>query len=96
MKKRLTKSSDNVVISGVLGGIADYLKVDPTIVRIIYVILTFSTAFAGIPMYIIMALVMPSGRKNTYQGSSKQYQGGKGQPKRKEAQKIDDDDWSDF
>ncbi len=97
MNKRLTKSSDNVVISGVLGGIAEYLGVDATIVRVIYVFLSMiSAAFPGITLYIILMVLMPSdsnARNRDPRGSYKNF-GGK--PQRKEAEKVDDDDWSDF
>ncbi|AQP54316.1 PspC family transcriptional regulator [Vagococcus penaei] len=95
MKKRLTKSKDNVVISGVLGGIAEYFGIDATIVRIIFVVLTFGSAFAGLPVYIIMALIMPSASTNTYKGPYNRHYSESQRP-RKEAKKSDDDDWSDF
>ncbi len=55
--KKLTKSSDKK-ICGVCGGIAEYLNIDPTVVRIIWLLLIF---FAGLDIiiYIIAALIMP-------------------------------------
>lgn len=65
MKRRLTKSSNNKVISGVLGGIADYFGIDPTIVRVVYVILSvLSQAFPGVLVYICLAIIMPDGKKD--------------------------------
>lgn len=58
-KKRLTRSVDNKMIAGVCGGIAEYLGLDPTLVRIAYVLLSFFTAFAGVIVYLILWLVMP-------------------------------------
>ncbi len=59
MKKRLYKSKDKLVC-GVLGGLAEYLDVDPTIVRIIYAALSvFTAGFPGVLLYIICALVVP-------------------------------------
>ncbi len=55
--KRLTKSN-NKMIAGVCAGIAEYFDVDPTIVRIAYVLL--SVPFPGIIIYIIMCLIMPN------------------------------------
>ena len=50
MNKRLTKSTNNAVITGTLGGLAEYLGIDPTIIRVIYVFLSLVTAgFPGIP-----------------------------------------------
>lgn len=58
-QKKLTRSA-NKVLGGVLGGIADYMDVDPTIVRVVYVALTvFSAAFPGLLLYIIMLLLIP-------------------------------------
>ena len=58
--KRLCKSRTNKVISGVCGGIAEYFNIDPTIVRVIWALFTFFSAFfGGIILYIICAVVMP-------------------------------------
>jgi len=58
MDKRLYKSRNDKKISGVCGGIANYFDIDPTIVRIAWVL--FSLAYgSGIIAYIIFALVMP-------------------------------------
>jgi len=55
------KKSHNKMIAGVCGGIAEWLGWDPTIVRIVYVLVSiFSAAFPGILVYIILMLVMPS------------------------------------
>jgi phage shock protein C len=56
--KRLYRSRKDRVLFGVCGGIAKYFNVDPTIVRIIWVILTFAYG-VGIILYIIMALIIP-------------------------------------
>lgn len=60
MSKRLVKSQSNKTICGVCGGIAEYLGIDPTIFRIIYVLLTIFTAFSGVLIYLILYLLMPS------------------------------------
>ncbi|HPU01242.1 MAG: PspC domain-containing protein [Firmicutes bacterium] len=58
--KRLYRSRRNCMIAGVCGGLAEYLNLDPTVVRLIYVILTlFSAAFPGLLLYIIAAIIMP-------------------------------------
>lgn len=56
--KKLVRSN-NSVISGVLGGIADYLDIDPTVLRVIYALLTVCTAFSGVIIYLILWLVIP-------------------------------------
>ena len=47
------------MIAGVCGGIANYFDLDPTVVRIAYVLLSVFTAFMGVVAYIIMAIIMP-------------------------------------
>jgi phage shock protein C len=54
------KKSHDKMIAGVCGGIAEWQGWDPTIVRIVYVLVSiFSAAFPGILVYIILMLVMP-------------------------------------
>lgn len=63
-QRRLTKSN-NKMIAGVLAGIAEYMDVDPTIIRIAYTALAiFSAGFPGLILYIIMACIIPN--KNEY------------------------------
>lgn len=57
--KKLTKSRENAIISGVCAGIADYLGVDPTIVRVGYLLFTFLGAGSPILLYIILAWIIP-------------------------------------
>jgi phage shock protein PspC (stress-responsive transcriptional regulator) len=57
--KRLTKSSTDKMISGVCGGIAEYFGVDPTLVRIGYLIFTFVGSGSPILLYFILAVIMP-------------------------------------
>ena len=52
--------SDNKIIAGVCGGIAQWLGWDPTLVRILYVIVSIvSVAFPGMLVYIILWIIMP-------------------------------------
>lgn len=56
----LVRSRHHRIIAGVCGGIADWLGWDPTIVRILYVVLSIlSVAFPGILVYIVLWIVMP-------------------------------------
>lgn len=58
--KQLRRSRRNRMIGGVCGGIAEYFDMDPTLVRLLYVIASvISVAFPGILVYIIMWIVMP-------------------------------------
>jgi len=48
------------MVGGVCGGLAEWLHMDPTIVRIAYALLTvFSAGFPGLLVYIILWIVMP-------------------------------------
>ena len=58
-EKRLTLS-DQRVLGGVCGGFAEYIGLDPTIVRVIYAVLTLCTAFCGITLYPILYWIIPS------------------------------------
>jgi phage shock protein PspC (stress-responsive transcriptional regulator) len=54
------KRSNNKMLAGVCGGIAEYFNLDPTLVRVGYVLISiFSAAFPGILVYIILWVVMP-------------------------------------
>ena len=64
-KKRLYKSSRNKKICGVCGGIAEYLNMDPTVIRSITAIIALAWG-SGIILYIIMAFVMPYDNEITY------------------------------
>jgi phage shock protein PspC (stress-responsive transcriptional regulator) len=56
----LQRSRTNRKIAGVCGGIADWLGWDPTVVRILYVVVSvLSAAFPGILVYLLLWLVMP-------------------------------------
>ena len=60
MAKRKLYRSYNRIFGGVCGGIADYLGVDPTVVRILYVVLSLcSAAVPGLLVYILMLLIIP-------------------------------------
>ncbi len=56
----LLRSRQNRMIAGVCGGIAEHLAWDPTLVRILYVVISiFSAAFPGILVYVILWILMP-------------------------------------
>lgn len=58
MKKKLYKSDKDKKICGVCGGIANYFDVDPTIIRLAWVIFTLAGG-SGLLAYIIAAIIMP-------------------------------------
>ena len=65
MSKRLYRSNDQMV-AGVCGGIAEYFGWEKSVVRIGYLLLSiFSAAFPGIIVYIIMWIIMPENKSRT-------------------------------
>ena len=58
MKSRLERSATNRVIAGVGGGIAEYLAIDATLVRVVFVGLTFAGGI-GLLLYIVLLVLMP-------------------------------------
>ena len=58
MERRLIKSKDKKIF-GVCGGLGNYFDVDPTIIRIAFLV-GFIIFGSGLLLYLIMALVMPS------------------------------------
>jgi len=60
-KKRLTKSRKEKILSGVIGGVADYIDIDPTLLRIVWLIgVAFTGFIPGIIVYILAIFIMPS------------------------------------
>ncbi len=59
MKKRLTRSATDKKLGGVCGGIAEYLDVDPTVIRLAWVLFAMFLG-GGILAYIIALMVMPN------------------------------------
>lgn len=57
-QKRLYRSNTNKMICGVCGGLAEYINIDPTVVRLLWVVFSFAGGF-GILAYIIAAIIMP-------------------------------------
>jgi phage shock protein C len=59
-RRRLTRSRTHKMIAGVCGGLAEYFEMDPTVVRVAYVLVSIiSVAFPGILAYIILMFFMP-------------------------------------
>jgi len=58
-QKQLKRSLNDRMLAGVCGGLAQYLGLDPSLVRIVYAILTVFTAFAGVIIYILMWIIVP-------------------------------------
>ncbi|MEX1011457.1 MAG: PspC domain-containing protein [Balneolaceae bacterium] len=62
MTKRLVKSRTDRKLTGVCGGIAEYLGWDATLVRTLYVILILMFVGAPVILYFVLALIMPDER----------------------------------
>ena len=58
MEKRLYKSNQNKVLDGVCGGIAEYFSIDPTLVRLGWVVFC-ALGGSGVLAYIVAALIIP-------------------------------------
>jgi len=59
--KRLYRSKTNRIIVGLLGGIAEYMDVDPVIIRLAFLALTIGTGvFPGIIFYLVALLIVPN------------------------------------
>lgn len=57
MEKRLYRIHEGKVIAGVCGGVAEYLNIDPTVIRLIWALLGLSGG--GVLAYFIAALIIP-------------------------------------
>ena len=62
MEKKLYRSTTNKTIAGVCAGLAEYLNIDPTIVRVIWALVGLSGG--GVIAYLICALIIPEKPKN--------------------------------
>jgi phage shock protein PspC (stress-responsive transcriptional regulator) len=57
--KKLTRSKNNAFIAGVCAGLGEFFNLDPTLVRIIFVLFTLLGG-SGVLLYIILWLIIPS------------------------------------
>lgn len=57
-EKRLVRKRDDQMILGVASGVADYLNIDPVIVRLLFVLMAL-TGGHGVLIYLILAIIMP-------------------------------------
>jgi len=103
--KKLTKSTTDRQVSGVLGGISEYFGIDSTIVRVIFLILVFAGVGSPVLLYILLAVILPeAGANNGSEGFSSSNSGSSRSKthtsrtikEAKPAEKEEEDDWSDF
>lgn len=57
MNKKLYRNTNNKMVAGVCSGLAEYINIDPTIVRLIWALVSLSGA--GILAYLIAAIIIP-------------------------------------
>lgn len=57
--KKLTRSKTNRTVCGVCGGIGEYLNIDPTLVRLIWLLCSIASLGTGLIVYIVAALIIP-------------------------------------
>ena len=62
--KKLYRSEEDKVLAGLLGGMGDYFDIDPTILRLAYVLIVFLTGIVpGLVVYFIAVIVVPKQSK---------------------------------
>lgn len=57
MEKKLYRNTRNKMVAGVCSGLAEYINIDPTIIRVIWALVALSGA--GVVAYLICALIIP-------------------------------------
>lgn len=57
-RRRLYRSEDERMLFGVCGGLGTYFDLDPTLVRLVFVLMTLATGI-GLVVYIVMAIITP-------------------------------------
>lgn len=67
MRKKLYRSPENKVIAGVCGGIAEYFDIDPTLVRLAWVLFCVLGG-SGVLAYLVAALIIPERPAGELQG----------------------------
>jgi phage shock protein C len=76
MNERLYRSRDDRIIAGVAGGVAERFRMDPSLVRIVWVILIPATAGAALALYVVMAFVVPEEPPGESRWSAWEHQSG--------------------
>ena len=57
--KQLTRSTSDRMVAGVCAGLGDYLNIDPTVVRLLFVLGFFLSGGGVLIAYLIMAVIVP-------------------------------------
>ncbi len=56
---KLYRSKKNKIIAGICGGIGEYFKIDPTLVRLLWLLVSVMSVGAGLVAYIIAWIIIP-------------------------------------
>lgn len=67
MRGKLYRSSTNQILSGVCGGIGEYFDIDPTIIRLIWILISLPSPITSIIVYITCTIIIP---ENLYTGDN--------------------------
>ena len=59
MDKKLYRSRKNKMLCGVCGGLGEYLGINPTVVRLLVVLLSLSSVGMGVIIYFVAAFIIP-------------------------------------
>lgn len=64
--KKLYKSENNKVLAGVIGGIGEYLAIDPVVLRIVWIVtVLFTGVVPGLIVYIVAIFIVPDRPKKS-------------------------------
>ncbi|WP_077301208.1 PspC domain-containing protein [Virgibacillus pantothenticus] len=58
--RRLYRSETNKMVAGVLGGLGEYFRIDPTILRLLFVVVLFMSFFTVAIIYLVAAVIIPA------------------------------------
>ncbi len=59
MERRLYRSNTDKMFAGVCGGLGKYLDVDPTLIRLLFVLAVLAGFGSGVVFYLILMIIMP-------------------------------------
>lgn len=67
-QKRLYRSKTNRIFAGVCGGVGEFFDIDPTVIRLVWLLVViFTGVFPGVIAYIIAVLVVPEERVRVHE-----------------------------
>ncbi|MBM7600560.1 phage shock protein C [Virgibacillus halotolerans] len=61
--KRLYRSNSNRMVAGIFGGLSDYLNIDATVLRLLFIIGLFFSVFTLALVYVVAAVIIPNERE---------------------------------